>query len=140
MAAEHVEIYGANFVNIIAKAVASGDLAGVAAAAGTSLEDTKSALKIWLRKRFGSENFGQVFALADFPVGFQMRLQEQHPLDENKLYITTYHNCWITRYTRPVVATGELLIVETADISAQRATSTEGIPVTQDKVEVVSKD
>ena len=140
LSAEHIEIYGANFINVIAKAIASGDLAGVSPAAGLSLDDTKAALKIWLRKRLGNEDFGKVFALADFPIGFAMRLQEQHPLDETKLYITTYQNCWITRYTRPVVATGELTVVETADITAQRTTSTEGIPITQDKVEVVSKD
>lgn len=140
LAAEHIEIYGATIINVIAKAIQSGDLSGISPAAGLSIEDTKSALKLWLDKRLGTDDFGQVFNLADFPVGFEMRLNEQHPLDDTKMMITSYENCWLTRYSRPVVATGDLLIIETADMSAQRAVTKEGIPITQDKVEVITKE
>jgi hypothetical protein len=140
LAAEKIEIYGATFINVVAKSIASGDLAGVSPAPGLSLDDTKNALRIWLRKRLGNEDMGQIFTLNDFPVGFQFRVTEQHPLDDTKQLITTYQNSWITRYTRPIMSTGELLVVATADITAARAVYTEGIPVTQDKVEVVARN
>ena len=140
LAAEHIEIYGASFINIVAKAIASGDLSGISPAAGLSVEDTKTAMKLWLDKRLGTDDMGQVFNLADFPVGFELRLNEQHPLDDSKIMVTTYHNVWMTRYSRPIVSTGDLLIIETADMSAQRATTKEGIPVTQDKIEVINKE
>jgi hypothetical protein len=140
LALEKVAIYGATMVGIVAKAIDSGDLAGVSKAAGLSLEDTKTALKVWVQKRLGAgATIGDVTSLADMPVGFQAKLNEGHPLDDTKVFITTYNNCWITRYSRPVVSTGDLLVIETMDISAQSVTTKEGIPVTQDKVEIVSK-
>lgn len=140
LALEKVAIYGATLVGIIAKAIDSGDLAGVSAAAGLSLDDTKSALRIWVERRLGAgKSLGDVSTLADMPVGFQCRLNEQHPLDDTKVFISTYHNCWITRYTRPIVASGDLMVVEAMDISAQRVSTKEGIPVTQDKIEIVNK-
>lgn len=141
LALEHVAIYGATMIGIVAKAIASGNLAGVSAAAGLSLDDTKSALALWVQKRLGAgRGLGDVASLADMPVGFQCQLLEQHPLDDTKVFITTYHNCWMTRYSRPIVASGDLLTVEAMDISAQRVTTKEGIPVTQDKVEIVNKN
>ena len=140
LALEKAQIYGATLVNIIAKAVDSGDLSGISAAAGLSLEDTKTALRIWVEKRLGAgAAFGGIQTLADMPVGFQIKTEEQHPVDESKLYIGTYHNSWITRYTRPIVASGDLLTIETMDISSQRVSYKEGIPVTQDKIEVIAK-
>jgi hypothetical protein len=141
LALEHVAIYGATLVGIIAKAIASGNLAGVSAAAGLSLDDTKTALQIWIQKRLGAgRTIADITSIADMPVGFQCQLNEQHPLDDTKLFITTYQNCWITRYSRPVVATGDLLTIEAMDITAQRVTTKEGIPVTSDKVEIVTKN
>lgn len=138
---EKVAIYGATMVGIVAKAIASGNLAGVSAAAGLSLDDTKTALQIWVQKRLGAgRTMADISSLADMPIGFQCQMNEQHPLDDTKLFITTYSNCWITRYTRPVVSTGDLLTIEAMDISAQRVTTKEGIPVTADKVEVISKN
>lgn len=140
LALEHVAIYGATMVGVVAKAIASGNLAGVSAAAGLSLDDTKAALQIWVQKRLGAgRSMGDVSSLADMPIGFQCQLTEQHPTDDTKLFITTYSNCWITNYARPVSASGDLLTVETLTISAQRVTTKEGIPVTSDKIEVVSK-
>ena len=140
LALEKVAIYGATMIGIVAKAIDSGDLAGVSKAAGLSLEDTKTALKVWVQKRLGAgSTIGDVTSLADMPVGFQCKLNEQHPLDDTKVFITTYNNCWITRYSRPVVSTGDLLIIEAMDISAQSVNTKEGIPVSQDKVEIVSK-
>lgn len=140
LALEHVAIYGATMVGIVAKAIASGNLAGVSAAAGLSLDDTKTALQLWVQKRLGAgHTLADISSLADMPVGFQCQLNEQHPVDDTKLFISTYSNCWITRYSRPIVSSGDLLTVETLDISAARVTTKEGIPVTSDKIEVVSK-
>ncbi len=140
LALEHVAIYGATMVGIVAKAIASGNLAGISAAAGLSLDDTKTALAIWVQKRLGAgRTIADISSLADMPVGFQCQLNEQHPLDDTKVFITTYQNCWITRYTRPVASSGDLLVVEALDITAQRVTTKEGIPITSDKVEVVQK-
>jgi len=139
LSAEKVEIYGAPLINVIAKAIASGDLAGVSKAAGLSLDDTKTALKQWLNKRLGTDDFGQVFSLQDFPVGFVLKAHEQHPLDETKVMITTYDNVWCTRSSRAVAASGDLLVIGTAEMVCRGGTTTESIPVTQDKIEVVSK-
>lgn len=141
LALEHVAIYGATMIGIVAKAIASGNLAGVSAAAGLSLEDTKTALSLWVQKRLGAgHTLADVSSLADMPIGFQCQVNEQHPLDDTKVMITTFHNCWMTRYTRPIVGTGDLLVVEAMDIKAQRSTLKEGIPITSDKVEVVQKN
>ena len=137
LAMEHIEIYGATFVNIIAKAVNSNNLSGISTAAGLSLDQTKAALTLWLNKR--GITYGQIFALADFPVGFQMNASEQHPTDDTKKLISIYNNCWVTRYSRPIVSTGDLLIVEAADISAKSVSYTEGVIVTADKVEIISR-
>lgn len=133
----HVAIYGATLPMIVAKAIASGNLSGISAAAGLSLDDTKTALQNWVTARLGAgRTMADISTLADMPVGFQVRINEQHPLDVTKVFITTYSNCWITRYSRPIVATGDLLTVETLDIRSQRVSTKEGIPVTADKVEI----
>jgi ATP-dependent Lon protease len=68
-----------------------------------------------VQKRLGAgRSLGDVSSLADMPIGFQARLNEQHPTDDTKLFISTYHNCWITRYTRPIVSSGDLLTIEAA--------------------------
>lgn len=137
---EHTAIYGATMVGIVAMAIASGNLAGVSAAAGLSLDDTKAALQIWVQKRLGAgHSLADVRSLADMPIGFQCQLNEQSPLDDTKVMITTYHNCWITRMTRPVIGSGDLLTVEAMDIKAQRVTTKDGLSVTSDKIEVVNK-
>jgi hypothetical protein len=136
---EHVAIYGATMINVIALAIDSGNLAGISAAAGLSAADTATALQIWLQQRLGANaTMGDVFSLSDMPVGFQCKIKEQSPISASAVFITTYNNCWITRYTRPVKATGDLLVVETMDISAQSISTKQGSVVTQDKIEVIA--
>lgn len=140
LALEHVALYGATMVGIVAMAIASGNLAGVSAAAGLSLDDTKTALQIWVQKRLGAgHSLADVRTLADMPIGFQCQLNEQHPVDDTKIMITTYQNCWMTRFTRPVVGTGDLLTIEAMDIKAQTVSVKDGILITSDKIEVVNK-
>lgn len=137
---EHVEIYGATMVGIIAQAIASGNLAGVSAAAGLSLSDTQAALVAWVNARFGAgATIASVRTLADMPIGFQCQLNEQSPVDPSKQMISTYVNSWITSYSRPIQSSGNLTVVESMEIMAQRVVYTDGVPVTQDKIEVVSR-
>ena len=139
LALEHVEIYGATMINVVAMAINSGQLAGISAAAGLSEADTASALTIWLQQRLGANaTMAQVFSLADMPVGFQAQLREQSPVDATSVFITTYNNCWITRYTRPVKSSGDLLVVANMDISAQSITVHQGRAVTQANIEVIN--
>ena len=83
-------------------------------------------------------SFGSIFSLADMPVGFKAQVRELSPLDPSVVMITTYHNSWITRYTRPIKATGDLTVVEAMDISCQKISTKQGSIVTQDQVEVVN--
>ena len=139
LALEHTAIYGASLINIIALAVDTGNLSGISAAAGLSIAQTAAALNLWLQQRLGANaSFGQIFSLADMPVGFKAQVRENSPLDPTVVMITTYHNSWITRYTRPIKATGDLTVVEAMDISCQKITTKPGNPVTQDQVEVIS--
>lgn len=136
---EHVAIYGATMINVVALAIESGNLAGISAAAGLSVADTATALNIWLQQRLGANaNMGDVFSLSDMPVGFQVKVLEQSPVNAAAVFITTYNNCWITRYTRPIKASGDLLVVETMDISAQSTSTKKGTPVTSSKIEVIA--
>ena len=139
LALEHVAIYGASMINVIAMAIDSGNLSGISAAAGLSEADTAIALKTWLQQRLGANaTMSNVYSLSDMPVGFAAKVMEQSPIDASAVYITTYNNCWITRYTRPIKATGDLLVVETMDISAQSTTTKPGATVGQGNIEVIS--
>ena len=79
--------------------------------------ETQAAMSQWLAKR--SITLPGVFSLADFPIGFVIKIHETFAGDSTKSMITSYNNCWIVRYTRPIIASGDLLVAETADIICQ---------------------
>ena len=143
LACTKIAVYGANLVNVIANAIKSaqtGDGAAVFTAWGLTAAETASALNYWLGQRQGvaSGDLSKVFSLADLPVGFQIEIDEIFPADINKVMKTTYNNCWIVRYTRPIVASGDLLVAETADINSQFVSYSRGRIPTQGSVEIVS--
>jgi hypothetical protein len=133
LALEHVAIYGATMVNIVALAIASGNMAGISAAAGLTSQQTVAALTTWLQAL--GTTMSSIFDLAHMPIGFLAKVYEQSPVDPSAQMITTYNNCWITRYTRPIKATGDLLVVETMDISAQSTSTAQSkVAVTQNQI------
>ena len=145
LACTKIAVYGANLINVIANAIKSaqsGDGAAVFTAWGLTAAETATALNYWLGQRQGkgggNGDLAQVFALADIPVGFQIEIDEIFPADINKIMKTTYNNCWIVRYTRPIVASGDLLVAETADINSQFVTYAQGRLATSGNVEIVT--
>jgi hypothetical protein len=138
LACTKVAVYGGNLINIIARAIKSAD-ASVFTAPGLSAAETIKALNYWLgaHQGGGAGDLAKVFSLADIPVGFIVEIDETFPADETKIMITHYMNCWIVRYTRPIIASGDLLVAETADINAQYVTYTGGRAVAEGNVEVV---
>ena len=71
-------------------------------------------------------------------MGFQIEIDEIFPANADTIMKTTYNNCWIVRYTRPIVASGDLLVAETADINSQFVSYSQGRVITSDSVEIVS--
>lgn len=133
LALEHIAIYGATMINIVALAIDSGNLAGISAAAGLTTAQTVTALTTWLQAQ--GTTMDSIFDLAHMPIGFTAKVYEQSPVDPTAQQITTYNNCWITRYTRPIKATGDLLVVETMDISAQNTSTAQSkVTVTQNQI------
>jgi hypothetical protein len=147
LACTKVAIYGGNMINVIANALNSVQgTSGVpiTPAPGLSAEETIAAMKYWLGQKQAKQTDGDlsvVFTLADLPVGFEIEIDEIYPGGTTPgadVMITKYHNCWIVRYTRPIVSSGDLLIAETADINAQYASYTQGRKVNAGNIEVVS--
>jgi len=139
LACTKVAVYGGNMINVIASAIKSAD-ASVFTAPGLTASETKTALEYWLGQRQGgTADLSKVFSLADIPIGFIVEIDEIFPADPSKIMVTNYMNCWIVRYTRPIITTGDLLIAETADINAQYVTySTTGRKIASENVEVVA--
>lgn len=145
LACTKIAIYGGNLINVVANALKSNDLASLTPPPGLTLAEAQSALKYWLGQKQASQKDGDmalVFSLADIPVGFEIECDETYPVvgTGNKLsvMISKYVNCWIVRYTRPIVASGDLLVAETADINAQYVKYSQGRQITSGSVEVVS--
>ena len=143
LACTKVAIYGANLLNVIGNAIKSDLSEGgtIFKAPGLSDGETLSALNHWLGQKqsgVGDDDLGLVFSLADLPVGFIVEIDEIFPPILEKMLITKYQNCWIVRYTRPIIASGDLLIAETADINAQYVTYSQGRVIQATNVEVVS--
>jgi hypothetical protein len=147
LACAKVAIYGGNMINVIANALNSVQgTTGlpITTAPGLTQEETAAAMKYWLGQKQASQGDGDlstVFTLADLPVGFEIEIDEIYPggtTPGSSSMITKYHNCWIVRYTRPIVSSGDLLIAETADINAQYASYTQGRKITAENVEVVN--
>jgi hypothetical protein len=141
LACTKVAVYGANLVNVIANAIKSAPTEGgaISPAPGLSAGETVKALNYWLgQKQGGTADLAKVFSLADIPIGFIVEVDEIFPVDPTNVMITKYMNCWIVRYTRPIVASGDLLVAEAADINAQYVTYTQGRAIASGNVEVVS--
>jgi len=144
LACTKIAIYGGNLVNVIANALKSNDLASITPGPGLSAEETQAALKYWLGQKQAKEADGDmavVFSLADIPVGFEIEIDETFPVPSGSnlsVMKSTYVNCWVVRYTRPIVASGDLLVAETADINAQYVKYTQGRQITGGSVEVVT--
>jgi len=122
LACAKVAIYGANLVNVIANAIDTDQGTAIFTAPGLSALETQTAMKAWLGKyqgQGGGGNLKDVFTLSALPIGFIIKINETFSGDANKVLITEYHNCWIVRYTRPIVSSGDLLVAETADINCQ---------------------
>jgi hypothetical protein len=145
IACTKVAIYGANLINIIARAINSDSVAvaggTIQPAPGLSADETKQALSHWLAQRQAATTTGdltKVFSLADIPVGFTLEVDEVFAGDPTKVMKTKYINSWVVRYTRPITSTGDLLVAETCDINAQTVTYSSDRVVTSDNVEIVS--
>jgi len=145
LACTKIAIYGGNLINVIANALNSNNLASITPPPGLSLAEAQTALKYWLGQKQATGGAGgnmkQVFSLADIPVGFEIQCDEIFPAGTtpgSEIMIAKYINCWIVRYTRPIVASGDLLIAETADINAQYVKYSQGRQITNGSVEVVS--
>jgi len=145
LACTKIAVYGGNLINVIGTALKNNE-DSIEAAPGLSLAETKSAWKHWLAQAQGKDaasasDMSLIFTLSHLPIGFTIELDETFPVPngtEESVMITTYHNCWIVRYTRPITASGDLLVAETADINAQFASYAQGRKITQDSIEVVS--
>ncbi len=141
LACTKVAVYGGNLVNVIANAINSAKVenGAITPAPGLSEGETLSALDYWLGQKQGKSagDLKTVFSLADIPIGFIVEVDEIFPADNTKVMITKYINCWIVRYTRPIVASGDLLVAETADINAQYVRYTQGRAITSGNIEVV---
>jgi hypothetical protein len=147
LACAKVAIYGSNLINIIARGInsavkpGSGGESSVFTAPGLTSDETINGLKYWLGQHQaiqGDGNLANVFSLADLPVGFIVEIHEIFPgASTNNVSITKYMNCWIVRYTRPIVASGDLLIAETADINCQYVKYTSARAATTTNIEVV---
>lgn len=142
LACTKVAVYGANLVNIIANAIKSSKSVGgaITPAPGLDEGETISALDYWLGQKQGKPegNLATVFSIADIPIGFIVQLDETFPGDNKKVMVTKYHNCWIVRYTRPIIASGDLLVAEAADINSQYVSYSQGRVISAGNVEVVS--
>ena len=144
LACTKVAVYGGNLVNVIANAIKSAKSEGstITPAPGLSAGETLTALDYWLGQKQGTGgsagDLATVFSLADIPIGFIVQIEETFPADPNQVMITKYNNCWIVRYTRPIIASGDLLIAETADINAQYVDYSQGRAIASNNVEVVS--
>lgn len=147
LACTKVAIYGANLLNVISRAINSaitaptGGQSTIFTAPGLTAAETIAGLKYWLGQHQGVQGDGdlaKIFSLADLPVGFIVEIQEIFPgASTGNVSITRYMNCWIVRYTRPIIASGDLLIAETADINCQYVKYTSARAVAQSNVEVV---
>ena len=137
-----IAVYGGNLINVIANAIKSSETetGAITPAPGLSAGETLKAMQHWLGEKQGTEGEGNletVFTLADMPVGFIIELNEIFPPNPDSVMITSYMNCWIVRYTRPIIASGDLLVAETADINAQYVKYSQGRAITETNVEVV---
>lgn len=136
-----IAVYGGNLINVIANAINSAktEAGAIAPAPGLTSGETVKALEYWLGEKQGkTADLTKVFSLADIPVGFVVEIDEIFPPTPENVMITQYMNCWIVRYTRPIIASGDLLVAETADINAQYVKYTQGRAIAQENIEVVS--
>jgi len=136
LACTKVAVYGANLINVIGNGIKSAN-ASIFTAPGLTADETQSALNYWLAER-SITDLSKVFSLADIPVGFIIEIDETFPADATKVMITQYMNCWIVRYTRPIITTSDLLVAETADINAQYVKYSQGRVVGATNIEVVN--
>ena len=131
-------------INVIANAINSNLSEGgtIIPAPGLSTGETLTALKYWLGQKQGQApggdgNMAKIFSLADIPIGFIVEIDEIFPPAPDNVMITKYMNCWVVRYTRPIISSGDLLVAETADINAQYVSYSQGRAITSGSVEVV---
>ena len=140
LACTKVAIYGGNMINIIGKALNSNNLANIEAAPGLTQAETKTALSYWLGQQQGTPgDITAIFSIAQLPVGFLIEIDERYPIPDGSVVMKSeYHNCWVVRYTRPIIASGDLLVAEACDINCQYVKYSGGRSVTAGNVEVVS--
>lgn len=120
LAVTKVATYHKNLINAIAgllKIDNANDMVDWDLPRGMTADQVKTALGIWYGKMSQITNPSKVFALQYLPLGFNMKVTETSPLEIDQ--ITTYRGCFVTRYSRPMVSSGELIVAETADISAR---------------------
>jgi len=120
LAVTKVATYHKNLINAVAsllKIDSVSDMDNWDIPRGMTADQVKNALTIWYGKMSVVTNPSKVFALQYLPLGFTLKVTETNPQEADQ--ITTYHGCLITRYSRPIVSSGELVVAETADISAR---------------------
>jgi len=115
-----VATYHKNLINSIARVLkiqSESDIQDWDIPRGMTAGDVKTALGIWYGKMSKVTTPQAVYALQYLPLGFTLKATETNPMEQDQ--VTTYHGCKITRYSRPIVASGELVVAETADISCR---------------------
>lgn len=115
-----VATYHKNLINAVAGllAIDSDDaMANWDLPRDMSASEVRTALQHWYAQMTDVTSPNKVYALQYLPLGFNITVTETKPTNVDQ--VTTYHGCFITRYSRPIVASGELVIAETADISAR---------------------
>jgi hypothetical protein len=120
LAVTKVATYHKNLINAIASLLnidSVSDIDNWDIPRGMTATDVKNALTTWYGKMSTVTTPQAVYALQYLPLGFTLKVTETNPAEVDQ--ITTYHGCFITRYSRPIVSSGELVVAETADISAR---------------------
>jgi hypothetical protein len=121
MSLTKMAVYGRNLVNALlryAEAVVSSPevISGGGGLSSVSKASITSWAKGFLAEK-GIDSFSGIHTLADAPCGFDIVVEETSP--DGTLMTTTFHDCYITNYSRPIAAAGNLTIAETATVTSR---------------------